>query len=56
MKRYDTQDRNNNFKTQILMEAAKGVADATASMAAGAMSAMSAQASMRYEESMSLDD
>ena len=51
MKRYDTQDRNNNFKTEILMAAAKGVADATAQMAAGAMSAMSAHAGMTYSES-----
>lgn len=56
MKFYEITDREIMLKAQIVLEAAKGVADATARMAAGAMSAMSAQASMSYGETMQLEE
>lgn len=40
----------------IKMQAAKGVADASASLAAGAMAALTARASMSYEESKTIED
>jgi hypothetical protein len=47
---------NMNAQAQIRMEAARGVAQATAAMAAGAMAAMSAHASMSYAESQPLEE
>lgn len=56
VKSYEVSERGNNLKAQITMEAARGVAQATASLAAGAMAAMSAHASMSYSESMALEE
>lgn len=54
MRQYEGQDKLMLAKQQIITEAAKGVAQATAAMAAGAMAAMSAHASMSYAESQPL--
>ena len=56
VKSFEVSERSMNLKAQIAMEAARGVAQSTASMAAGAMAAMSASASMRYDESMTLEE
>jgi hypothetical protein len=53
---YEVQERGIIAKANITMEAARGVAQATAHMAAGAVSAMSAHASMGYSESMALTE
>jgi hypothetical protein len=55
VKSYEVSERGNNLKAQVLMEAAKGVAQATSAMAAGAMAAMSAHASMKYDEYQPFD-
>jgi hypothetical protein len=54
VKSYEVSERSNNLKANIQMEAARGVAQATASLAAGAMAAMSAHADMSYSETQSL--
>lgn len=51
----DIAEKSMLFKANLAMAAAKGVADATASLASGAMAAMSAHASMSYGESVSYD-
>lgn len=56
MRQYEGQDKLLLAKQQIVTEAAKGVATATASMAAGAMAAMSAHASMTYSETQPLEE
>jgi hypothetical protein len=53
IKSFEISERSMNLKANVTMEAARGVAQATASMAAGAMAAMSAHAGMTYEEKMS---
>jgi hypothetical protein len=56
MRSFEIAERSMNLKASIAMEAAKGVASATSSMAAGAMAALSVNASMGYSESMSLEE
>lgn len=51
---FQVQETSMVAKAQIVMEAARGVAIAAGSMAAGAMAAASASSSIKYEESMSL--
>jgi hypothetical protein len=51
-KMYEGESRNNILSAQVQVEAAKGVAQSAASLAAGAMSAVHAQASMSYNENM----
>jgi hypothetical protein len=51
---FQVQETSMVAKAQIVMEAARGVAAATSSMASGAMSAMSAHAGMTYSESQPL--
>jgi hypothetical protein len=53
IKSIEITNRSNDLHANIMMEAARGVATATASMTAGAMAAMSAHASMSYSEAMS---
>jgi ribosomal protein S9 len=50
VKSYEVSERSMNLKANMAMEAARGVAQASASLAAGAMAAMSAHASMDYRE------
>jgi len=50
VKSFEVAERSMNFKAQVTMEAARGVAQASASLAAGAMAAMSAHAGMTYTE------
>lgn len=50
VKSLEANNREMDLKAQITMGALKGVADAYSSMAAGAMAAISARASMSYEE------
>jgi len=56
VKSFEIAERSMQAKAQITMEAARGVAQAAGQMASGAMAAMSASASMRYDESMSLTE
>jgi hypothetical protein len=50
LKSFEVSEHSIQAKAALAMEAAKGVAQTTAQMAAGAMAAMSAQASMSYGE------
>lgn len=50
VKSLEANNREMDLKAQIAMGALKGVADAYSSMAAGAMAAISARASMEYQE------
>jgi hypothetical protein len=54
IKAYEVQERSLLSQQNTIMEAARGVAQATAAMASGAMAAMSAHASMSYSESQPL--
>ena len=47
---YEAAERSAIAKAQVMMEAARGIATAAASMAAGAMAAMSAHAGITYSE------
>lgn len=52
VKSLEASNRSNELKAQINMQAMKGVADAYSSMASGAMAAISARASMSYDEQL----
>jgi hypothetical protein len=54
VKSLEANNREMDLKAQISMQAMKGVADAYASMASGLMAALSARASMSYEEKATL--
>lgn len=55
MQGYEAYQRSMDLKTQIMMEAARGVATAAGNMAAGAMAAASAHSSMSYDENVSFE-
>lgn len=55
MKSFAAADNANIEKAKMVMEAERGVAAAAASMASGAMAALSAQASMSYSESQQVE-
>jgi hypothetical protein len=46
--------QNNQYKYGLMLEAAKAIAQATSTMAAGAMAAINADASLRYDEYLDL--
>jgi len=55
IKSFETAERSMNLKSSMVLEAQKSVATATASMAAGAMAALSVHSGLSYGESRSLE-
>jgi hypothetical protein len=56
VKSFEVAERSNQAKASVAMEAARGVAQSAASMASGAMAALSAHAGMTYSETQPLSE